>query len=264
VNEASGASGMRLAISAEWAKTRSDPGTAWLLVALVALSVAVSAVTIGTSRCPAAGCDQDPGRISMAGVYLGQAVAALAGTTAIGGEYGTGMIRVTLAAIPHRGRLLSAKAVVLTVPVFAASALAVAAAMADGLLTLPGHGFTAASGSGALSAAMPRAAGCAALYLTLVALLGLGVATAVRDAVAATGITLGLLYLFPVAASLAGDPTVARRLEQVSPMYAGLDSQSTTGLGALPLSPWQGLGVVALWAAGVLLLGWLVLRWRDA
>jgi len=259
-----GRHGVRRAISAEWAKTRSDPGTAWLLVSLVLLSVAVSAVTIGAARCPAAGCDQDPARISLAGVYLGQAVAALAGTTAIATEYGTGMIRVTLAAIPHRGRLLAAKAVVLTVSVLAAAAATVAAAMADGLLTLPGHGFTAASGSGVVTVAMTRAAGCAALYLTLVALLGLGVATAVRDAVAATGITLGLLYLFPVAASLAGDPTVARRLEQVSPMFAGLDSQSTTGLGALPLTPWQGLGVVALWAAGALLLGWLVLRARDA
>jgi ABC-2 type transport system permease protein len=152
-------------------------------------------VTISVSRCPAAGCGQDPARISLAGLYLGQAMAALAGPTAIAAEYGTGMIRVSLAA--------------------------------------------------------------------LVALLGLGVATAVRDAVVATGITLGLLYLFPVAASLAGDPTVARRLEQISPMFAGLDSQSTTGLGALPLTPWQGLGVVALWAAGALLIGWLVLRERD-
>jgi ABC-2 type transport system permease protein len=47
-------------------------------------------------------------------------------------------------------------------------------------------------------------------------------------------------------------------------MYAGLDSQSTTGLGALPLAPWQGLGVVALWAAGTVLIGWMLLRARDA
>ena len=255
---------MRRAISAEWAKTRSDPGAARLLISLVALSVALSAVTIGAARCPAAGCDQDPGRISLTGVYLGQAVAALAGTTAIAAEYGTGMIRVTLTAIPHRGRLLAAKALVLAALVLAASALAVGASMLDGLLTLPGHGFTAASGSGLVSGAMWRAAGCAVLYLTLVALLGLGVATAVRDALVATGITLGLLYLFPVAASLAGDPAVARHLEQISPMYASLDSQSATGLSALPLSPWQGLGVVALWAAGALLAGWLVLRVRDA
>jgi ABC-2 type transport system permease protein len=32
----------------------------------------------------------------------------------------------------------------------------------------------------------------------------------------------------------------------------------------LPLTPWQGLGVVALWTAGALLLGALVLKSRDA
>jgi ABC-2 type transport system permease protein len=255
---------VRRAIGAEWAKTRSDPLARWVLVWLVVLSVAVSALTIGAARCPAAGCDQDPGRISLAGVYLGQAVAALAGTTVIATEYGTGMIRVTLTAIPHRGRLLAAKAVVLAVLVLAAAAVAVGAALLDAALTLPGHGFTGGNGFDLVSAAMWRAAGCAVLYLALVALVGLGVATAVRDAVAATGITLGLLYLFPVAASLARDPAVARHLAQISPMFAGMYSQSTTGLNGLPLTPWQGLGVVALWAAGTLLLGWLVLSLRDA
>jgi ABC-2 type transport system permease protein len=33
---------------------------------------------------------------------------------------------------------------------------------------------------------------------------------------------------------------------------------------SLPLTPWQGLGVVALWTAGALLLGALALKLRDA
>jgi hypothetical protein len=45
---------VRRAIRAEWAKTWSDPGTGWLLGALIALSVAVGAVAIATARCPAA------------------------------------------------------------------------------------------------------------------------------------------------------------------------------------------------------------------
>ena len=100
--------------------------------------------------------------------------------------------------------------------------------------------------------------GCAALYLALVALLGLGVTAAVRDAAAAAGTVLGLLYLFPVAAGLAG-PALQRRLEQVRPMAAGLDSLATVGTGGLPLTPWQGLGVAALWAAAALLAGTAVL-----
>jgi len=256
---------MRQALRAEWAKTWSDPVGVWPFAGLVVLSLAVSAVTIGTARCATTGCGQDPARISLSGVYLGQAVAALAGVLAIGGEYGTGMISVTLAAMPRRGRVLAAKALVLTVPVLAGSALVAAACLLAGGLVLPGHGFTAGHGFDVAGPAMWRAAGCAALYLTLVALLGLGVAAVVRDPAVATGTVLGLLYLFPVIGLAAGH-RVQRLLEQIGPMSAGTDSLSTgpAGLPGLPLTPWQGLGVVALWAAGAVIVGAYVLCRRDA
>ena len=41
-------------------------------------------------------------------------------------------------------------------------------------------------------------------------------------------------------------------------------SQATVGLKILPLTPWQGLGVLAAWAGGALLLGAVLLRLRDA
>ena len=260
---------MRRAIRAEWAKAWSDPATPWLLAALIVLSVSVSGVTIGTARysatlCPAAACGQDPARLSLAGVYLGQAVAALAGVLAIGGEYATGMIRVTLTAIPRRRRLLAAKALVLAGPVLAASALALGAATLTGVIVLPGHGFTVGHGYDLASWTTARAWCCATLYLTLVAVLGLGVAAAVRDSAVATGVALGLLYLFPIAASAIGDQGLQRRLEQIGPMSAGLDSQTTIDLHGLPLAPWAGLGVVALWAAGMFVLGGVLLRLRDA
>lgn len=255
---------MRRAISAEWAKTRSDRGAAWLLAGIVVASVAVSVLTTGTSRCAAAGCGADPAKISLAGVYLGQAVAALAGVAAIGPEYGSGMIRVTLAAVPRRGRVLAAKALVLAGPVLAAAVLAAGASMLAGYLILPARGFTPARGFDLASAATWRAALCAAAYLTLIALLGLGVAAAARDSAVAAGITLGVLYLFPVIAALVTSQWLQRRLQQIGPMSAGMDSLATTGLRGLPVSPWQGLGVAALWAAGALALGGLVLHLRDA
>jgi ABC-2 type transport system permease protein len=240
---------MRSALRAEWAKMWSDPFTRWLFGALVLTSLAVSAVTIGTAS-PAS---QDPARVSFAGVYLGQAVAAVAGVLAIGGEYATGMIGVTLAAMPRRGRLLAAKVLVLTGPVLAAAALAVGLCLLAGAVLLR------------LDLASPatwRAAGCAAVYLTLVAVLGLGVATVVRDPAVATGAVLGLLYLFPVISAVAGH-SLQRRLEQIGPMSAGIDSLSAQPAG-LPLTPWQGLGVVALWAAGAVIAGGYVLCKRDA
>ena len=51
----------------------------------------------------------------------------------------------------------------------------------------------------------------------------------------------------------------------VSEMSANYDTQPPqVQLDTLPISPWAGLGVLAAWAAGALLLGGLLLRVRDA
>lgn len=72
------------------------------------------------------------------------------------------------------------------------------------------------------------------------------------------------MYLFPLAADVVSNPALARHLDQIGLLPAGLDAQATIGLNSLPLTPWQGLGVVALWTIGALPLGALVLKSRDA
>jgi ABC-2 type transport system permease protein len=47
-------------------------------------------------------------------------------------------------------------------------------------------------------------------------------------------------------------------------MTAGLAIQATRNIRSLPISPWAGLGVLAAWAAGMLLVGLAVLKARDA
>lgn len=252
-------------LHAEWTKIRTQPGMFWLLAAIVALTAVVGAVTAAAVTCPAAGCGQDPAKVSLTGIELGQAVAAIIAVVAVTGEYGTGMIRVTLAAVPRRGTVLAAKAAIVTGLVLGAGTVAVLASMLAGRLILPGRGLTPAHGYPPLGLAGPdlRAAAGSVLYLGLVALLALGLAVAIRDSAVAIGAVLGLLYLFPVIAT-ALDPDWRRHLEQIGPMSAGLDIQATTGLSSQPLSPWAGLGVLALWALGAMLLGGLVFRLRDA
>jgi len=250
---------------AEWTKLRTVAAPVWLLAGVVALTVAVGAAAAGAAQCQSATCGIDPAKVSFTGIYLGQAAAAVAGVLAIGNEYSTGMITLSLTAVPRRLTWFFAKAGVLTAPVLIASALAVAGSALAGLLILPGRGFTPAHGYASLTAGADlRAAAGAVVYLTLIALLSLGVAAAVRDSAVAIGLVLGLLYLFPIIASLVSDATLARRLQQIGPLSAGLDVQATTGVNSLPLTPWQGLGVVALWTAGALLLGALALKFRDA
>jgi ABC-2 type transport system permease protein len=253
------------ALKAEWTKFRTVAGPSCLLAGAVTLTVAVGAAAASAARCQSAKCGIDPAMVSFTGIGPGQAVVAVAGVLAIGNEYSTGMVKLSLTAMPRRLTWLFAKAAVLTGPVLAASVLAVAGTALAGWLILPGHGFTPAHGYASLTSATDlRAAAGAVLYLTLIALFGLGLAAAVRDSAAAIGLVLGVLYLFPIAAAVISNPPLARHLDQIGPLPAGQDAQATTGLTNLPLTPWQGLGVVALWAASALLLGALVLRSRDA
>jgi ABC-2 type transport system permease protein len=55
-----------------------------------------------------------------------------------------------------------------------------------------------------------------------------------------------------------------RHLQQIAPMTAGLAIQSTVNVHQLPIGPWAGLGVLACWATGAMLVGALILQLRDA
>jgi ABC-2 type transport system permease protein len=236
------------AIRAEWTKLRTSPGTLWLLVGIVAATIGLGRLTDGLTGCRTDVCGFDPAKVSLSGVQLGQAVVAILAAVFAGNEYATGMIRVTLAAVPRRWTVLAAKALVVTGVVLAAAA----AGVLGSALGLPVTGGNV------------RAAAGSVLYLVLVGLLTLGITVAVRNSAAAVGIVLGLAYVFPIVAAVVRDKHLREHLDQVAPLTAGLAVQATKRLGELPISPWKGLGVLALWAAAALLAGGVVLARSDA
>lgn len=254
-------------LRAEWTKVRTVPETGWLVAATAVLTVAVSTTVVAVTRCaPGVSCTPDTTRVSLIGVEAGQAVVAVLAVLAITSEYSTGMIRATFTAMPRRLAVLAAKAAVLTGLVLPTAIISMAGCLLAGREILPGQGFTAAHGFALLSLAHGptlRAAAGSVLYLALIGLLALGVATMVRDSAAATGTVLGLLYLAPILAAFVANPVWQRRIERYGPTSAGLTIQDTTG-GHLPIGPWGGLAVLAIWAAAALLAGGLLLRFRDA
>jgi ABC-2 type transport system permease protein len=256
------------ALHAEWTKLRTVSGPAWLLLGAAALTIAVSTAAVGATHCPQRMiCPVDTTKLSLTGVQFGQAVVAILAVLVISNEYSTGMIRVTLAAMPGRYAVLAAKAILVAALVLVAGAVAVFGSVLAGHLILSGHGFTAARGFHPvwLSYGPTLRAACGSvLYLALIALLSLGVAVIVRDSAAAIGTVLTLLYLFPILLAFIGNAHWQHRLERWTPTVAGLTIQDTTGLRSLAITPWAGLGVLALWAAGALLAGGLAFRLRDA
>jgi ABC-2 type transport system permease protein len=253
------------ALRAEWTKLRTSPGTAWILLAIVVLTAGLSTLVTGTIHVSGQSME-DPTKISLIGVDLGQAIVAVLGVLVISEEYGTRMLRTTLAAIPRRMTVLATKALNLIVLSAVAGALGVAGGILAGRLLLSHAGLGPANGYPLISLGNGptlRAAAGSVIYLVLIALLALGIAAAIRDTAVSIGVVLALLYLFPIlAATVQG--SWHRHLEQIGPMTAGMSIQSTTGLSSLPISPWAGLGVLAAWSAGALLIGGCALQFRNS
>ncbi len=128
---------MRESLHAEWTKLRTLASTFWLLLTAAALTAAVSVAAAAATRCPSGGCADDPAKISLTGIYLGQAVVAVLAVMAVSGEYGTGMIRLTLTATPRRLTVLAAKAAVLAGLILVTGAIAVFASLLAGGSSCP-------------------------------------------------------------------------------------------------------------------------------
>jgi ABC-2 type transport system permease protein len=216
-------------------------------------AAAVSSLTTRVCPTPAA-CHEDTVKLALTGVQLSQAICLVLGALSMGAEYATGTIRTTLTAMPGRWRVLASKAAALSLLTAVAGALAVLSTLAVARLILPTP----------MDGATLRAAAGSVLILVLVTLLGLSLATLLRDTGGAITLGLGLLYVVPVLSHLFNSPTWQHRLQRWAPMPAGLSIQATTNLGRLAIGPWPGLGVLAAYGVGLLGVGGVWFRLRDA
>jgi hypothetical protein len=269
--------GAAQALHVEWTKVRSVPATTWAAVAVVGLTVLLSAFVCGSvstrGGSPGRPGDEDVVMLSLTGVYLSQiAVVALA-VTAVTSEYASRMIRVSFLANPRRRTVLAAKAAVVGASVLGAGLLACAVSFVAGQAILAGNGFTAANGYPPVSLgdgpALRAVAGSAA-YLALLALLSVGAGAILRTAAGAITVVLGLLFLPLVALGFLPE-RLWEPVQRFAPMTAGLAVQSTVGhleliagRSGTPVGPWAGLGILAAWAAAALLLAFALIGRRDA
>jgi len=257
---------VRTVLHAEWTKLRTLASNVWLLLGIVAATVGVGAAAGGLTDSSGVNHAVDATKLSLSGVYLGQLVVATLAVVAISEEYATGMIRVTLTAAPRRGPVLLAKAAILTGVTGVAGLVAVAGELAIGRYTLPANGLDPAHGYALISlgsGSTITAAMGTVLYMALIGLFSLGIATMIRDTGVAVGIVTALLYGPALLAHIVGG-SLGRRVEQLAPMTAGLAIQATTHLQTLPIQPLAGIGVLSIWAIASLLLAATALRLRDA
>jgi len=258
------------ALRAEWTKARTVPSTGWLLLlvvlAMVGLGFAVTS-TVRIHDCAQDPCVLDTTKLSLVGVRVAQVGAGILGVLLVTSEYTTGTISPTLASVPRRWAVLASKCAVAATMVALAAGVGVVGALLVARFTLPGRGFTAATGyagSTVLEDLTRRAAVGTVLYLVLIALLGLGIGHLVRDTGAAVTVVLALLFVAPLVAMFVSDPRWQLRIHRYAPMDAGLVIQSTRDLAAQPIAPWWGLALLAGYALTAVAAGTIAFWARDA
>jgi hypothetical protein len=197
----------------------------------------------------------------LAGVAPGLLAFGVLGVLVMTSEYSSGLIKATLAAVPHRWTLMAAKTAVFGVVALAVGEIASFAAFFAGTAALPPV-FRAPSLS---DPTVLRAVLMVGAAYPLIGLLGLGIGAIVRHGAAATGVVIGAAF---VGAQALG--ALTHSLGAYAPISIVSDSLSVTKAGTAQaagypaLAPWAGLGMLALYAAVAVAAGAVLLARRDA
>lgn len=281
--------GLRRAMWAEWTKLWSVRSTTWTLVATGVAVLGLSALSTGTvSSSDIIG---EPTARSLVGIFLGQLVFGVLGVLVMSAEYGTGTIRATLSAVPRRPVVLTAKILVFGVVAVVMSEILAFAAFGLGQALLSAkhtlgssavitqhahqlglrvpHNIQGVLSTGSASLGQPgvvRAVVGAGLYLAVLGLLALGLATIIRHTAGAISAFVGVVLVLPLIVE-ALPTSISNAVARYLPANIGRVMFSTHGvpdrLGPA-FSPWTGFALLVLYTVVVLALGCWVLLHRDA
>ena len=252
-------------VRAEWIKfwsLRSTWITSFIAIALTVLFGAGLTAILGRTEEY-----QDTAKdLITQGLTFGQIVVAVLGALIITGEYSSGQIRSSLAAVPRRGQLLVSKAVVLAIVSFLLGSVSVFLSWA---ISKPFLGEHAGSLTDSHYAGHIWGSG---LVFAVIALMALGLGFLLRSTASTITVIVSLLFIISGPLQLA-----ASRWEWLFKVVGCLPSivseavsdpfQRTTvwgGQGPQFLSHGQAIAVFAAWAIIPLIVAWFVFSRRDA
>lgn len=249
-------------LRAELVKLATIRSTYWALLVTFAANIgfaALAAAALAPRLKPSDLAHADVVQLALAGLHLSQIAYGVLGALIITGEYGTGMIRTTFAAVPRRRTVLAAKALVFAGTALITATISTVAAYLAFLTALPAHTLT---GTGFSDPGVTRAVLGGGLYLTVYGLLGFGLGALLRSSAGAIATLLGVLFVPPLLLDLlpgSWKTTVGPYI----PMQSGSQIFVAARREAASLGPWTGFGVFCLYAAVALLAGFAVVNRRD-
>jgi ABC-2 type transport system permease protein len=252
---------LRDVLASEWTKLRSLRSNRWTLgVAVVVTLILTGVVAESFAAAPDAGQHAPIDRI--AGSFLAYAEYTVLPVTVLSvlvftSEYGSGLIRTTLSAVPQRGTVLAAKAAVAgAAALVTGEVLAFACFFLTQGIVSGRHGGVSLAHPGALRAVL--AAGFA---LAVCAVAGVGIGAAFRHTAGAIAAAVTVVYLLAAACLALPAPWNIRLGRFTLPFaaYAEVAAHPPAGL----LSPALSLLVLIAWPAVILLAATVVLTRKD-
>ena len=251
---------LRRVIRSEWIKFRTLRSTVAVLALAVLGMVVIALLVAYNTRHLSASLDQNDiaPSATLQGYYLGQLLIGALGVLYVTGEYSTGMIRSTFAAVPTRIPVFWAKLVVF-VSVTAVTMTVVsfvAYLISQALLAHFRTGFSLTD-PGVLRVVIGTA-----VYLTFVGVIGAALGWIVRSTPGALVAYVAVVLVIPVLLGAAFG-TVGKKIAEFTPTQAGAGFSTSIPDGP-SLHPWIGLGVMAAWMVGFLVVAAVCLRRRDA
>lgn len=253
--------GFGATLRAEWIKFWSVRSTFWSTAMLFVLGAGLTVLVCATSAEWLASGEADESPLSFVtwGLLFAQITAIVLGTLVVTSEYGTGMIRATLAATPRRGAVLAAKALVLSGTLFVVGTVTAFAGYLGGNFFLDREGIGIALGDEGVLRAMFGSG----LYMAGLGLFAAAVGLLIRHTAAALSVVLALVFVVGNMAFLLpgswGEWTA-----KLLPGNAGSGVATPVSFNPELLDPWAGFAVFAGEVALVTLVAWVTFRRRDA
>lgn len=252
-------------LRSEWTKLWSLRSTRWSLLAAVvsmgALGPIIAAVQMGrwSQLRPQERLSFDSINTGVGGWHLAQLVIGVLGVVVISGEYTTGMIRSSLMAVPRRLPVLWGKLVVFGlitfVLMFAASIVSFVIVQS---IVSQHHIQHTLSSPGAM-----RTVVGAALFLTVLSILCVGLGALLRNTAGGIAAFVFLLFVLPGISAILPS-SVNNAVSPYLPLSAGTTVASHRFDNPHHLAPWTGFGLFCAYAAAAIIAAAVMMLRRDA
>ena len=247
-------------VKSEWIKFWSIRSTSLTLIigglVTVAFGMIFSALAdSGSTEGPAAGLT-NPTDVSLGFIGLTAMIIGVVGVMFVASEYSSGLIRTAFAAVGDRGRVIWAKAAVLSASVFGVALVSVTAALVAGQAVYAGDEATTPV-TDLFDVIVSNS-----IYLVGIALIGAALGFILRSTAAGIGTLVGAVFIGPNLLNLLPE-SITDVFMKYLPSEAG---SAITSQVANPdmLSQGAAYAVFGAWVAGLLVLAGALVKRRDA